>query len=153
MNLDPMDTLSTLLWADNLRSNSDSAYKAVSAWHKNHQDSPAAHVALLREAKMSDSELNIKAATNVGDAFFAKYSELMSHDAEYVGANIQYLVIKGELPKARKLLNTYKGTSPYLLLAKADLMAATGDIDAAKEALKAAGKRWPDHPAYALFLR
>ena len=156
--IQPNDNLTTYLWLDNARTNSQSPKENLSrarAWRNNNPTSPTAQVAYLREARLGDFSKEFTSIQKATNDFFHDALQLQAPNGELIGAYVQFLVLSNRLNDAKTTLDKYRylRNAPAMLLARADLVAVQGNETKSNELLIKAGKIAAHHPGYVIFLQ
>ena len=153
LELNRTDALTTYLWLDNARAQSEKMsdnLKRAKQWRMQNPDVAAAHVAYLREAKIADNQRLFEKLGKTTEQFFLVQLSWQQPKPSLVGPYIQYLVLTDRFDAAEAVLTKYDylQAEPELLLAQADLKAAQGQLDGAKAILQQAQTNAVAHPGY-----
>jgi tetratricopeptide (TPR) repeat protein len=147
--INPEDAIGASLWFDNARANGEDTIQKASALLETYPQNNTVRFLLLREAKISGNT-ELLTQTNAMPAAIS-----VMDNASTISTKARSLVILEKLDEATTLLDNNKkyADSSSVLVARADIAAASGDPTAAINFLKKAAQRDPSHPAMALFLK
>ena len=160
MNLNPGAAMTGSLWLDNARAQNVDTLKKAYELNQKHPNVLNTYFLLIRESKVHG---NIPMLEQTFKALDAKFKEqepfmkdLLSYGEGPAVAYIRSLVQLERVEEAQELFDLYLkdlNSSSPILLAAADIAAASGKIEAAESLLRSAGMLNVYSPSYALLLR